>query len=374
MKRSTILHTESSTGWGGQEIRIITEAAGMMKRGHRMMLACQPGSVISKRAPEQGIETFVMRLGGALDIAGIRRLRALMRKQKVDIVNTHSSKDSWCAGLAAKLAGSVKVVRTRHLSIPIKKNFDSKLLYGTLPDAVVTTGEALREHVIEQVNLPADRVVSIPTGIDLEKFDPNRADGSAVRSELGIAPGVPLIGTVGMLRRMKGHAYFIEAVARIVKRYPRARFLIVGDIAFASSIKERLSAQMNDLGIADRIIMTGYREDIPEIMAALDIFVLASISNEGVPQVVNQALAMRKPVVATDVGGVQEQVIDGLTGLLVEKENSEQLAQAVIKLLADRDRARQMGENGRKLVEERFSSDVMLDTTEALYERLLASR
>lgn len=372
MKKCRVLHTEASTGWGGQEIRIISESAGMIKRGHEVMLACQPGAVISKRAAEQGIETFVMPIRGAFDILGIRRLRALMRKQGIDIVNTHSSKDSWCAGLAAKLSGDIRVIRTRHLSIPIKRSFDSKLLYCTLPDAVVTTGEALREHIIEQTGACPDSAVSIPTGIDLEKYNPRVADGSAARVELGIAPGAPLIGTVGMLRTMKGLTYFLEAAALIGKKHPQARFLVVGDIAFASDIKERLAAQIAELGIGDKVIMTGYREDIPEIMAALDVFVLPSIKNEGAPQVISQALAMEKPVVTTNVGAIGEQVIDGQTGLVVEKANADQLARAVLAVLENPSRAKQMGENGRKVVEERFSLDGMLDATEALYTQLLA--
>ena len=373
MKRYTILHTEASTGWGGQEIRIITEAAGMIKRGHRVMLACQPGSVISQRAPEQGIETFIMRIGGAFDIAGIRRLRSLMLEQKVDIVNTHSSKDSWCAGIAAKLPG-IKVIRTRHLSIPVKNSSQSRLLYRTLADVVVTTGESLRLHIIERTGLSPDRAISIPTGIDLNRFNPSAADGSSVRSELHIEPDAILIGTVGMLRAMKGHIYFIEAAAQVLEKQPHARFIIVGDIAFASNIKEVLTARIVELGIEDKIIMTGYRNDIPEVMAALDVFVLASIRDEGVPQVINQAMAMKRPVVATDVGAVSEQVIDGQTGFLVEKKNADQLARAILAILEDPARAKQMGENGRKLVEEKFSIEVMLDATEALYERMLASR
>jgi len=369
-----VLHTEASTGWGGQEIRIISESVGMIQRGHKVMLACQPGSVISKRAPEQGIETFIMRFGGAFDIAGIRRLRALMRKQRVDIVVTHSSKDSWCAGLAARLSSGVKVIRTRHLSIPIRQSFESKFLYGTLPDIAVTTGEALREHIIERVGLSPDRAVSIPTGIDLDRFNPSRANGSRVRAELGISPDALLIGTVGMLRGMKGHGYFLEAAPRILEKHPHAGFLIVGDIAFASNIKERLAAQIAELGIADKVIMAGYREDIPEILAALDVFVLSSVSNEGTPQVITQAMAMKKAVVATNVGAIREQVIDGRTGFLVEKANPDQLAEAVLAILENPERARQMGANGRKLVEEKFSLDAMLDATEAVYRRLLESK
>ena len=368
----TILHTEASTGWGGQEIRIITESVGMIERGHRVLLVCQPTSVISKKASEQGIETFVMPMRGAFDVKGIRRLRALYRDQNVDIVNTHSSKDSWCAGLAAKLAGGVKVIRTRHLSIPIKRSFESRLLYSTIPDVVVTTGEGIREHIIERTGRDSDSVVSIPTGIDLSRFDPAGVNGSKVRAEFGIGEGGLLIGSVGMLRSMKGFGYYLQAASRVREKYPQAKFLIVGDIAFTSNIKEELAKQIAELDMEKSVIMTGYRDDIPEIMAALDVFVLASIRSEGVPQTITQAMAMKKPVVATNVGCISEQVIDGETGFLAEKANSQELAERMLKIVEDRDLAARMGESGRKLVEAKLSLEGMLDATEAVYNRLLA--
>lgn len=366
----TILHTEASTGWGGQEIRIITESVGMIERGHRILLVCQPTSVISKKASEQGIETFVMPIGGAFDVKGIKRLRALYRDQNVDIVNTHSSKDSWCAGLAAKLSGGIKVIRTRHLGASIKASFDTKLLYHSIPDVVVTTGEYVRKHVIERTGADPQNVVSIPTGIDLSLFDPAKANGMAFRKDIGIGPDVPLIGTAGMLRVLKGHSYLFNAAAEIIREFPNAMFAIVGDTAFESDIKKRLNKQMDELGIRQNIIMTGYRSDMPNVMAALDVFVLPSLI-EGVSQVINQASAMKRPVVGTNVGSVYEQIIDRETGFLIEKANSAQIRDSIVAILKDPEMGKAMGEKGRKLVEERFSLDVMLDKTEALYVRLM---
>lgn len=371
MRPVTVLHTEASTGWGGQEIRIITESVGMIERGHRVLLVCQPTSVISKKASEQGIETFVMPIRGAFDVRGISRLRALFRDEKIDLVVTHSSKDSWCAGLAGKLSGEVKVIRTRHLSIPIKRDFESRLLYCTLPDAIVTTGEAIRKHIIERTGVDPNYIVSIPTGIDLSFFDPEKADATSFRKDIGVGPDVPLIGTVGMLRVMKGHTYLLSAAAEIVREFPSAMFVIVGDTAFESNIKERLAEQIAELGIGDNIIMAGYRDDIPNIMAGLDVFVLASIKNEGVPQVITQAMAMKRPVVGTNVGSVYEQIIDKETGFLIEKANSAEIRDSVVALLRNPAVGKEMGEKGRKLVEERFSLKVMLDKTEALYARLM---
>ncbi|MCL6629579.1 MAG: glycosyltransferase, partial [Armatimonadetes bacterium] len=333
----------------------------------------QPNSTIAKRAGEHGIETFVLSMNGAFDIAAINRLRALIRKEQVAVVNTHSSKDSWCAGLAAKLTGNTKVVRTRHLSIPINPGFTSRLLYRIIPDAVVTTGEAIREHIIEKAEVPPDRVVSIPTGIDLKKFDPSRVDRWHFRKELGVVEGTPLIGTVGMLRRMKGLQYFILAAARIQSRLPETRFVIVGDTPGPSPVKDELIRLIRELGMCEKVTIVGYREDIPNAMAGMDVFVLASTRDEGLPQVITQALAMQKPVVATNVGGVREQIIHGKTGFLVERVNADELANAVLSILKDPSRSIEMGKNGRQLVSERFSMKSMLDATEALYARILST-
>lgn len=371
MIKATILHTEASTGWGGQEIRILTESAGMINRGYRVILACQPGSGILKKADQFGLETHIMRIDGGFDLSCIMRLRSLIQDEKVDIVNTHSSKDSWCAGMAAKLVRKVKVIRTRHLSIPVKSNFSTRMLYKTLPDCVITTGESIRIHLIEQLGISPDSAISIPTGIDLQPFDYNSADRSLLRSEFGIDPEAPLIITLGMIRSMKGHKYFIDAAAAIVKQRPDAMFMIVGDMVSGGDTKKNLVDQISSLGLQDKIIMTGYREDVPDILAAIDIFVLASIRYEGVPQAISQAMAMAKPVVATDVGSINEQVINGRTGILVEKENSSALADAILTLVKDPVTAREFGINGRSLVEEKLSLDVMLDKTESVYKKLL---
>lgn len=370
MRSYTILHTEASMGWGGQEIRIVTESAGMLKRGHRVLLACRPGSMIAERAPGYGIETHEIPMGGVFDLKAITRLSGLIKREHVDFVVTHSSKDSWCAGFAAQSCRRAKVIRMRHVGAIIKPTFSSRLLYKILPDAVVTIGEGVRKHVIERTGVSPDAVISIPTGIDLEKFDPDKADASRFRKDIGVDMNAPLIGTIGMLRREKGHSYLIGAAAEVVKHFPEARFAIVGDVAFESPIKQRLTGEIAALGLEGKAILAGFRTDVPDVIASLDVYVQPSLS-EAFGQVISQAFAMKKPVVGTKVGGIPEQVIEGKTGFLAEKENSKQLADGIIALLRDPDMARRMGENGRKFVEERVSIQIMLDRTEALYHHLI---
>jgi glycosyltransferase involved in cell wall biosynthesis len=373
MRPLTILHTEAATGWGGQQMRVLHEVSGLIGRGHQVMLACQPGSEIAGRAPEWGVPVFITRIGGAFDIPGICRLAALIRRYRPDIVNTHSSRDSWTGLTAAKLLRGPVTVRTRHMLVPIKPTLDNRLLYGKLNDAIVTTGDAVKRQVIACLEVSPDSVVSIPTGIDLDRFNPAEADGTRFRDDIGVPAGAPLVGAVGLMLRAKGHTYLVDAAALIVRERPDVRFVLVGGVPAGSRMLEHLTEQVASLGLKDRFVFAGYRSDIPDVMAGLDVLALPSLS-EGVPQVVGQAMAMKKPVVATDVGGVSEQVIDGRTGFLVQKADPEQMARAVLKVLGDAAGAREMGENGRRLVEEKFSLDAMLDATEALYYKLCADR
>jgi glycosyltransferase involved in cell wall biosynthesis len=243
-----------------------------------------------------------------------------------------------------------------------------------LPDAVVTTGESIRNYLINQTRLSPDKIVSIPTGIDLSVFNPDIVDASIIRREFAINDDAPVIGTVGMIRKMKGHNVFINAASIIRSYIPNVKFLVVGDTPPGSKetgLKDELIQLIKSLGLENDIILTGYRNDIPAVMASLNVFVLPSTEHEGVPQVISQAMAMGCPVVASDIGAVNEQVIPDVTGKLIPPGNAEIIALSVIDLIKNTEKAREMGRNGRLLVERKFSLKSMIESTESLYEMLL---
>lgn len=358
----TIFHSEASLGWGGQEIRILTEATGLAGRGHRAGLLASPLSEILTRARGAGLPAWEVPFRHALDVRSVARVARLLRAQRADVLVTHSSKDSWVAGLAAPLVG-VPVVRMRHLAVPVRRNPVSRLVYTRLCRRVVTTGEGGRELLIREAGVPAGRIVSVPTGVDLARFDPDRTDGGEVRRALGIAPDAFVVGMVAVLRSKKGHRYFLEAAGEVARVLPAARFLIVGE----GSIRPAVEGWIAEAGLAGAVFLLGHREDIPEVMAALDLVVLPSRRAEGVPQVLGQALAMERPVVTSDVVGVTELVEDGVTGRVVPPEDGLALAKAVIDLLRDPERARAMGRAGRRRVAAGYSLETMLDRMEAIY-------
>jgi glycosyltransferase involved in cell wall biosynthesis len=301
------------------------------------------------------------------DLLAIAKLYRLIRRHGFHIVNTHSSRDSWVASFASKLAGVPALVRTRHLSVPISThlfNFVYKM-----PDVIITTCESTRRDMIERNKLDGGSIVSIPTGVDLEHFDPEM-DASWLRQELGIEPDCPVITKVAVLRSWKRHDVFLEGALKILEHEPRARFLIVGEGPQRRNI-ERI---IQRLGLEEAVIMTGYRNDISAVFAITDVSCLASDAAEGVPQAVTQSLAMARPTVATSVGGIPELIVDGVTGYLIPPADPDALADRVLALLREPAKARSMGRAGRKLIEERFTCEIMLERLERLYQEVLASK
>ena len=358
----TILHTESSRQWGGQEQRILLEAVELKKRGYRIIIVCRPDSRLLPRAREKGIETREVDIRSSFSWRALLKLISLIRRERVNIVNTHSSKDSWLVTAAARLVTRARVIRTRHVSTPISRH-PLNFVYR-MPHKIVTCGEAIKRAMINDNGFIPGKIVSVPTGVDLKRFD-FTIEGSKVRKEWGIESGTPLVGIIGIIRSEKGHTYFVDAAQQVLEVNPEVRFLIVGNEPKGDTIARRIKA----LGREKEIIMAGLRDDIPEVLAALDIFVLSSL-REGVPQGIAQALAMKKPVVATAVGGIPELIEDNRTGLLVPPSDGKSLSGAILKLLNDREKARTLGENGRRLIEEKFSLEIMLKKLELLYKGL----
>src|SRR5216117_247429 len=358
----TILHTEASPGFGGQELRIVAESHWLREHGWGALIACQPGSRLFAEARAGAADAAAVRMRGAVDLGALWALRRLMRARGVDLVHTHSSTDSWLGALAAKSLG-LPVVRSRHVSIAIR----SALVYR-LADRIVTSGEAVRALVVA-AGIPPERVVAIPPGVDTTRFHP-AVSGAAVRGELRLGAGEPLVGLVANIRGSKGHNVFLEAAREILRQAPLARFLIVGDGVGYDEVRRRVS----DLGLAEHATMTGFRRDIPEVMAALDVLVLPSIRSEATSQVIPQALAVGTPVVATTVGGSPELVRDGETGRLVPPEDPPALARAVLEILRDPERARAMGRAGQAAISARLTLDASMARTTAVYRELLAGR
>jgi glycosyltransferase involved in cell wall biosynthesis len=362
-----ILHTEASRGWGGQELRILGETQGMRERGHEVWITAPADSPLLRRAVAAGLPTHQVAFRRPQALQDLWRVRRLLGDLSIDVLNCHSSWDSWVGGLAARgNVPRIPVVRTRHLSTPVDRGAASRLLYTRLADRVVTTGEPIRRQLVRDNGYPAERIVSVVTGVDLARLAPARP-AAEVRAALGIPPEVPLIGTLSTLRSWKGHLDLLEALRALVRTRP-VRGLIVGDGPYGEVIRERL----RELELTGLVTLTGHREDVAELLATMDIFAFPSYANEGVPQAMLQAMALGRPVVGAAVGGIPEVVHDGETGLLVPPRDPAALAVALARVLDDPGGAAARAAAARALVEGTYTREIMLDRMEAVYRAVLA--
>lgn len=344
-------------------MRCLTEARWLRELGWRVLVAARPRSSILARAQRAGVEALSLPMRGAWDLPAVLSLVGLIRRERVALIHTHSSVDAWVGGMAGRLA-RIPVVRSRHVSIPIRRGVNP--VYTRLADRIVTSGEAIRRLVVEAGVSPA-RVVAIPAGVDLDEFRP-RARGDRIRQEFDLSG--PVIGSIAMFRGSKGHDLLLEAFDHLRGEFPTARLLLVGD-GLRRAWVESLARERD---MKDRVVFTGVREDVPELLGAMDCFALASTRTEGVPQSLLQALAAGVPVVASSVGGIPEVLQDGITGLLVPPGDAQALALALRLILRDPESSGRRAEAGRALVAEKFSRTVVMERLVALYRELAPCR
>lgn len=354
-----IVHTESSLGWGGQEIRVLTETIGMMQRGHSVTLIAPPAARIFHAAEERNIPVVALPIGRK-NIAGLLALRRWLKHHPCDVINTHSSTDSWLAALATRfLHHAPPLVRTRHISAAIPDNLATRWLYQSATAHIATTGERLRQQLIERNGFDAARITSVPTGIDTDRFAPgNRC---IARGQLNLPVNASIVGIVATLRSWKGHLYLLEAFARIAA--PDALLLIVGD----GPQRQNLEQEITRRNLTGRVLMPGNQRDVTAWLNAMDIFVLPSYANEGVPQALMQAMSCGLPVISTPIGSITEAVQDGVSGRIVPARDVEQLQQAIQALLQDPAQRAAFGAAARNTAIEKFGMEAMLDKMEAIF-------
>ena len=374
-----IVHTESSCGWGGQELRILSEARGMISRGHRVTLIAPVAARIFAeasryRVPVTALPIEKKRLGG------IGAIRDWLKRHPADVVNTHSSTDSWLVALAwASLNKAPAIVRTRHISAAVPDNMASRWLYRDASRYIVTTGESLRERLIERLGLDRNRVLSIPTGIDTATFrPPSERERTNARHAIGADPATVVVGIVATLRSWKGHRFLIEGFADALRRSspippdgkpPHSmRLVIVGD----GPQRDALETLVDQLGIRDSVRFAGNQPNVVPWLHAMDLFALPSYANEGVPQAILQAMACGVPVITTDAGAIGEVAHEATdlrpaTACIVRKEHADDLRDAILAMKDDLPRREMLARNALEVVRESHGIEGMLDRMESVF-------
>jgi glycosyltransferase involved in cell wall biosynthesis len=368
---------------GGTERQVVNLAHGLDRSRFDLHFACfkRWGDFLADIEATGGplAEYRIDCLYGGKTLRQQFRFARELRQSRVDIVHTYGFYPNVFAIPAARLAGARAIVASirdtgDHLTAAQRR---VHRLTCRLADAILVNAEAVKERLVEE-GYDRDRITLIGNGIRLSLFRSNRDDRA--RRELGLPPGAPLVAVFSRLTPLKGIEYFLEAAAIVAVRFPQARFAVVGEdevirdgVAVGSAYSRELAAYAARLGLGERVAFTGFRLDVPELLAEVTVSVLPSLS-EGLSNAVLESMAAGVPVVATAIGGNPEAVEDGVTGFLVPPRDAGTLARAISTLLEDRELATRLGRAGRQRVEERFSDEKMVRDTENFYLSLLARK
>jgi L-malate glycosyltransferase len=376
--RVRLLKVVATLMCGGTENQFMSLGRSLDRRRFELEFAClrRLGGFVheldERRIPlrEYNIATF----RSVKSLAHQAQFARHVTERRIDIVHAYSFYGNVFAILPARMAGApVVIASVRDLApylTPAQKRVQR--LVCRFADCVLVNAEAVRNQLISERYDPS-KIVVIRNGVDVSPFG-RAAASKRLRSELGLAPASPVVGVVSRLTRLKGLEQFLEAAATVARRFPAARFLIVGDTGPDNrAYRTELTSLARQFGVSDRVVFTGLRRDARELLAGFTVSVMPSLS-EGLSNVLLESMAAGIPVVATRVGGTPEAIEDDLNGLLVPPADSNALANAICQVLAHPFLAARLGYAARHSAAARFSTEQMVRATEQLYDSLLERR
>jgi len=358
----SLFHIDAGKEWRGGQRQSFFLARELTKRGYLPRFVVQPESPLHSRAAEAGLLVLPVRIRNEFDIISMLQIAREMKREKCQLVHCHDAHSAAVGSAAASLAAVPIRVLSRRVVFPIKRNVLSRSKYTKRIDAIIAVSEAVRRVLIEG-SIPCERIETIPDGTDLSLYRGTTSD--ALRTELHLDSGDFLAGTVANLSEDKDLRTLILAAGILREKVPPIHFVVVGRGPLEAELK-RLAGEIR---VEDTVHFLGFRDDVPQILASLDVFVLPSLQ-EGLGSVILDAMACGLPVVATEIGGIPEVVEEGKTGFLIPAEDPASLADAVLRLSKDRDLAGELGRRGRESVQQNFSVQSMVDRVILLYERL----
>ncbi len=384
---ANILYLNHTSSISGAEISLLNCIARLNQDKYSPLLICPPNGPLVSKALSMGVRVETIRLPHLtfthnplkllffpLSILRTRyHLKPLIRKNNIDLMHANSIR----AGILGTLAASsARIPIVWHIRDFLPDNLLARIvrwISGFGAKRIIAISRAIKgEFSVSQEQ--EEKTVIIYDGVNLQEYDCSMIDVNQTKHALGIAGAFPVVGIIGQIINWKGQKEFIQAAAQIVKTFPEAKLLVIGEALFRKKetipYKNELIKLVAELGLAEKVIFTGFREDIPGIISTLDIVVLASWKEPlGLAQL--EAMAMGKPVVATNAGGTREVVEDGVTGILIPPKNPRAIADAVIGLVKKSDALRDMGKAGHKRVEQNYSLDIHVEKVEHLYKEIL---
>jgi glycosyltransferase involved in cell wall biosynthesis len=369
-----ILHISSAQTLGGGERHLIDLANALVARGHEVFAVVRPASPLIAELtglPRENIVTMPLR--NALDAPSARSLARAARKHEIEIVHAHMARDYPLASYAVRRNPGARLIITRHVLFPLNRLHTITLSHAA---RVIAVSEAVARELRAQGLVPLERIVVVPNGIDVQRFDNAKSqfDRAAFRRRWKISEDCLLVGTVGEIKSLKGPEDFVRAAAIVVNRFPNAHFLIAGqDSSRTGEQRAALEDLIAKLDLAKQVHLLGWLDDVAPFYCAVEVFVSASQS-ESFGLAIAEAMACGTAVVATETEGAKEIIENGETGLLVPVGGIEALATAIIGLLENNDKRNRLATVAREVVQERFRLERIVDVTEEIYREVLVER
>ena len=360
-----IAFIDKQRSWTGQTKRTLLIVGSLDRKSFEPIAICQPGSVLAKKLRELNISVSEVRMDGIRQFPAILKVRRILKYNKIDIVDTHGYRDHIISVFLARLARTKVILRTKHNAVPLKSGLFSRFVYNTITTRVIAISEHIRKVLIGSGMRP-ENVTTIHSSVDVEKFSP-REKSPAILQEFGLTEQTQVVGMVARIHQNKGFNYLLDAIPSIVKTGLDSKFLIIG------KGRDKLIDRLKELNIEPNVIAPGFREDVPEVLSVVDVFVLPSL-REGLGTAILEAMAMGKPIISTRVGGIPEAVRHEVNGLLVPPADTPALAAAIKELLAEEEKRLTMGRQSRKIAEQRFSHTNMVSEMQSLFRQVLNNR
>jgi glycosyltransferase involved in cell wall biosynthesis len=357
---------------GGAEEHMLTLLRGLDRQYFRLQMVCSPevAKLMGHDIPRD-VAIYPLVFKNPWQVSGGLRLERFLRHQRTDVLHSHMFRSSFAASPVGKLCGVPLVVETPHVREHwrqglLKSHFFVDRVAGRFVDYYIAVSEANARYLIENKRLPARKIRVIRNGCDLGKFVPLPGARRSMRIKLGLADEDPVLITVGRLEPQKGHRILLDALVAVRREFPGVKLVCVG----TGSLKQELTDRTQALGLGPSVQFVGYQSDVSNWLAMADVSVLPSFY-EGLPLVAIEASAAGCPMVATEVDGTAEVVINGKTGLTVPPGDSVRLAQAICQILHDKELRWNLAQNARTWVSEHFDKSKQLQQTQDLYLRAL---
>lgn len=378
-----VLHIITRLDKGGSAENTFLTVKGLDKQRYDVILMSGPVQDPSQERRTQveecgipyiHIPVLVRNINVVYDAIALFKIWRLLKKEKFDVVHTHTSKAGLLGRFAARLAGVPLIVHTPHGHVffgyfgPLKTKIFIRLekLANRMTDRIVALTHREKADYISYRTCPEEKMTVIHSGVELNKFrEYTLAEKTKLKKEIGLAEDSFVVGTAGRLVPVKGPEFLIKASQIVIPKHPNTYFLLAGD----GPLKEDLQKKANEAGVGKNIVFLGWRDDIALILAVFDVFLLPSL-NEGMGRVLVEAMAHGIPIVASDVGGIPDLVTHGKNGFLVPPKNPEELAKHIQILIEEEEKRRKMGEAGEKIAQ-RYSHERMVKNIASLYEELL---